>query len=95
MTPCAQNKEPHSVLLFGLRSSHSSSTVTKSKGGYGRSSTKTSAVWLMKLSFATVNKSLKEAVADPTWIQLRIATRHGICCYTVVCNIVLLLKSVQ
>ena len=33
------------------------------------SSTKTSAVWLAEFSCATLTKSLKEAVADPTWIQ--------------------------
>ena len=47
---------------------------TKLKGGYCRSSTKT-AVWLTELSCAIVTKSLKEAVADPTWVRSTTATR--------------------
>ena len=41
------------------------------------SSTKTSAVWFVELHLGTVTKSLKEAVADPTWVQSRIAARHS------------------
>ena len=36
-------------------------------------------VSLVKFSCATATKSLEEAVADPTWIQSTIATRHGMC----------------
>ena len=28
---------------------------------------------------ATVAKSLKEVVADPTWVRSTIASRHGMC----------------
>ena len=34
-----------------------------------------SAVWLVEFSCATVTKSSKEAVADPTWVQATIATK--------------------
>ena len=67
----------HSVVLFGLWSSHSWATGTKTRGGCSCSSTKTSAVLLVECSCATVNKS--EAVSDPTWVTVNvtIATRHG------------------
>ena len=34
-------------------------------------------VWLVEFSCATVTKYLKEAAADPTWVQSTIATMHG------------------
>ena len=43
------------------------------------------AVWLVEFSCVTVIMSLKKAVADPTWLQSTIATRHGMC---VVYNVV-------
>ena len=36
------------------------------------------AVWLEESSCATVTKSLKEAIAGPTWVQSTIATYYGI-----------------
>ena len=39
---------------------------------------KTSAVWLVGFSCATVIKSLKEAVVDPTWVQSTVATTYGV-----------------
>ena len=55
--------------------------LAKSNGGYSQSFTKTSAVWLVEFSCATVTKSLKEAEADPTWVQSTIATTYGTCWY--------------
>ena len=53
---CNTTNATHLVELFGLWSSRYRSTVTMSKGGHSRCSTKTSAVVFSK-----------EAVADPTW----------------------------
>ena len=35
------------------------------------------AIWLVEFSCATVTKSLKEAVADSTWVQSTIAAKYG------------------
>ena len=60
-----ENKQPG----ISLPSSHSWKTVLPSQGGCSRSSAKASAVWFVELSCATVSKSLKEVVTDPTWVQ--------------------------
>ena len=39
--------------------------------------TKTSAVWLVDFSCATLTKSLKETVADPAWVQSTIGSTYG------------------
>ena len=36
------------------------------------------AVWLVEFSCATITKSLKEAAADPTWVEMTLATRQGL-----------------
>ena len=37
----------------------------------------TVAIWLVEFSCGIVTKSLKEAVAGPTWVQSAIATAYG------------------
>ena len=56
------------VQLFGFWSSGSGATATRPKEALADPLPK---------CLCNVTKSLKEAVADPTWVQLVIATRLG------------------
>ena len=47
--------------------------------------TKISAVWLVEFSCATVAKSLKEPVANPTWVQSIIAPTCADSCQHIAC----------
>ena len=58
------------VQLFGLWGSWFWPTVAKSKGGVADPLPK-------YLLLCNVSKSMKKAVADPTWVQSTIATRYG------------------
>ena len=67
-----QNEDLLSFRLFGLWGTCFRETVTKSKSGCSWYSTKTSAVWLVEFSGATVTKEAVPTNYGRTWLCTRV-----------------------